>query len=211
MARRTKEDAGKTRETLLESAENLFLEKGFAATSLEDIARHAGVTRGAVYWHFENKQALFDTMHERVCLPLEQDYQQVLLAPHISHAIYQHCLYALEYVTGNERVRNIMTILLLRCESIGAGQSNVERINRERAEIIAKFTEGFSKARANGELDRSIDPETAAIALHALMHGLFHDCISSENPRHIMANAPAILGIFFGGLGVRHPLAKVKS
>ena len=51
--RRTKEQAEQTRVAILEAAERLFLEKGVAQCSLEQIARAAGVTRGAVYWHFD--------------------------------------------------------------------------------------------------------------------------------------------------------------
>ena len=62
--RRTKENAEKTRIALLAAAETLFLEKGVARTSLEHIARQAGVTRGAVYWRCANKAALFFAMRE---------------------------------------------------------------------------------------------------------------------------------------------------
>ena len=47
--RRTKEDAQQTRESLLDAAECLFAERGVSRTSLQDIAKAAGVTRGAVY------------------------------------------------------------------------------------------------------------------------------------------------------------------
>ena len=70
--RRTKEDAEKTRVALLASAERLFLDKGVAHTSLDQIARDAGVTRGAVYWHFQNKAHLFHEMLNQVRLPPEQ-------------------------------------------------------------------------------------------------------------------------------------------
>lgn len=60
--RRTKEDAEKTRQALLASAERLFLAKGVMQTSLNDIAYEAGVTRGALYWHFENKARLLHQM-----------------------------------------------------------------------------------------------------------------------------------------------------
>lgn len=70
--RRTKEQAEQTRVAILEAAERLFLEKGVAQCSLEQIARAAGVTRGAVYWHFENKAHLFHEMLSQVRLPPEQ-------------------------------------------------------------------------------------------------------------------------------------------
>lgn len=57
--RRTKEDMLKTRETILSVALDCFLEKGFEATSLVEVASKANVTRGAIYWHFENKQDLY--------------------------------------------------------------------------------------------------------------------------------------------------------
>ncbi len=70
MARKTKAEAEATRESLLDAAESMFMEKGVARASLEEIARTAGVTRGgAVYWHFRNKQDILDAMLERVRAP----------------------------------------------------------------------------------------------------------------------------------------------
>ena len=72
MVRRTKEEAQETRAQILVAAEKAFYERGVARTTLADIATLAGVTRGAIYWHFSNKadlvQAMLDTLHE----PLEE-------------------------------------------------------------------------------------------------------------------------------------------
>ena len=57
--RRTKEEAQKTREQLLISAKKLFTEKGFSSTALSDIVQNAGLTRGAAYWHFKNKDEIY--------------------------------------------------------------------------------------------------------------------------------------------------------
>ena len=54
-----------TRRALLESAARLFADKGFTATSLDEVAAEARVTKGAVYHHFRNKQALFGAAAER--------------------------------------------------------------------------------------------------------------------------------------------------
>jgi TetR/AcrR family acrAB operon transcriptional repressor len=56
--RRTKTEADKTRQDLMRSAWQIFSQKGYAETRLSDIARDAGVTRGAIYWHFGNKENL---------------------------------------------------------------------------------------------------------------------------------------------------------
>ncbi len=47
-----------TRKKIFESAQRLFSLRGFERTSLSDIAKYAGLTRGAIYWHFENKEDL---------------------------------------------------------------------------------------------------------------------------------------------------------
>lgn len=58
-----------TRAALLETATAMFAERGFARTSLDDIAAATQVTRGAVYHHFESKQAVFEAVFDA----LEQD------------------------------------------------------------------------------------------------------------------------------------------
>ena len=71
MVRRTKQEALETREKLLDAAETLFQREGVSRTSLQQIAQEAGVTRGAVYWHFKDKAELFDAMMRRATMPLE--------------------------------------------------------------------------------------------------------------------------------------------
>ena len=52
---------------LLDAALEVFVERGYAATRLDDVARRAGVTKGAMYLYFENKEALFKAMvRERI-------------------------------------------------------------------------------------------------------------------------------------------------
>ena len=58
MARRTKEEAEKTRARILASALSLFAKRGYDRTTFNDIAARLKLTKGAVYWHFESKEAL---------------------------------------------------------------------------------------------------------------------------------------------------------
>ncbi|MDO4582421.1 MAG: TetR family transcriptional regulator [Bacillota bacterium] len=57
--RRTKEESAATKQALIKAAFDLFYENGIERTSLEQISRAANVTRGAVYWHFQNKNDIF--------------------------------------------------------------------------------------------------------------------------------------------------------
>ncbi|OHV07633.1 TetR family transcriptional regulator [Kushneria phosphatilytica] len=64
--RKTKEEAERTRQALLNAAEHLFIEKGLTRTTHNDIAQRAGVTRGALNWHFaEGKLEIFSELFER--------------------------------------------------------------------------------------------------------------------------------------------------
>jgi TetR/AcrR family transcriptional regulator, acrAB operon repressor len=80
MVRKTKEDASITRQRIINAAREVFLENGVSRTSLEKIARHADLTRGAVYWHFTNKAELFHAMREQVFLPLIDRMDDMFLA-----------------------------------------------------------------------------------------------------------------------------------
>ena len=79
MARKTKEDAELTRQSLIDAARQVFLAHGVSRTTMEHMAAQAGVTRGAVYWHFNNKLDLFQAMREQVFLPLIDRMDDTLL------------------------------------------------------------------------------------------------------------------------------------
>ncbi len=54
---------------ILDAALELFAEKGFAATRLDEVARRAGVSKGTVYLYFDSKEALFKSLVETLVLP----------------------------------------------------------------------------------------------------------------------------------------------
>ena len=65
--RKTKEEAAQTKEHIFLASLRVFSQKGFAASTIGDIARESKYTRGAIYWHFESKDAIFLELFERTC------------------------------------------------------------------------------------------------------------------------------------------------
>jgi AcrR family transcriptional regulator len=61
-----------TRDALIEAARVLFAERGYANVGTEEIVRAAGVTRGALYHHFDGKRELFEAVYERVEIELAE-------------------------------------------------------------------------------------------------------------------------------------------
>ncbi|QFT84451.1 HTH-type transcriptional repressor BepR [Halomonas sp. THAF12] len=174
MARRTKAEAEATRVALLDAAEEVFFEKGVARTSLEQIARHAGMTRGAVYWHFRNKADLFHAMLDRVRMPFEElvaeseaDVAQPLEAIRLG---YQQGVRRLE----QPRHRRVHAILLHRCEFFS--DIDPQAMQAEMAsECLGALLGYFRSARELGQLRDDISPELATRLLQATLSGLYHD------------------------------------
>ena len=70
------EQSDKTRRALLAAARTIFTTQGYAATSTEEVVQRAGVTRGALYYHFRDKAALFGAVFDEV----GQEYTATLRA-----------------------------------------------------------------------------------------------------------------------------------
>lgn len=200
--RRTKEEAEKTRLAILSAAECLFLQNGVAHTTLEQIARHAGVTRGAVYWHFRNKADLFHAMISQVRLPPEQlaeklsscDRQQPLVP------LRNLCIETLESLAIAQQKRQIFTILLHRCEFTEELREAEERHNAFIARFIELSRELFEQAHQQQQLHPSISPHQAAHALHALLLGLFSDWTRDTQQFDLLKDSTAQVDALFRGL-----------
>src|SRR3989442_15707101 len=68
--RRTKRESERTRQAILAAARKVFACQGVTRTTFQEIAAAAGVTRGAIYWHFADKSELFFAMREQVAVPM---------------------------------------------------------------------------------------------------------------------------------------------
>lgn len=66
--------SNETREDIIVACLKLFARQGFHNTSISDIAKGAGITKGAIYWHFENKEALFAAILEN----MRRNWQEVV-------------------------------------------------------------------------------------------------------------------------------------
>lgn len=71
-------EGDRTRHAILKAAEDLFVEQGFAATSMANIAKHAGVTKSLIHHHFGSKRELWDAVKAVVMEEYGQQQQQLL-------------------------------------------------------------------------------------------------------------------------------------
>lgn len=207
MVRKTKEEALETRNAILDAAEHLFQQHGVGQTSLAQIAAAAGVTRGAVYWHFANKADLFDAMMQRLVGPAEE----ALLALLDEHgddalaAVHALLLRFFARAASDTRYLRVFEIAWHKCEYTG----DMARIRDNHLECGANYLriieEAARRARAHGQIPPGISPRAAAVGLMALLDGLLVNWTLDPTRFDLAEVAPAVIDTFFAGL--RHPPA----
>jgi TetR/AcrR family acrAB operon transcriptional repressor len=174
MARRTKEEAAATRSLIINTAEKVFHKKGVSRTSLADIADAAGVTRGAIYWHFKNKAELFEAMTERMSLPMEEMVERIggAVVDDPLVAVRDCALGVLKLVATDPQARRISEICNYKVEYVDEMEQLRARHVECRGECLTKIEQGFRRAKKMGLLAASVNPRLAAVGLHALVDGL---------------------------------------
>jgi len=99
--RRTHEDAEKTRQSILDASVQIFIKKGYTYTTMDDISRAANITRGAIYWHFENKEDILIEIADNIYKETTQKAsflfsQGTSLTEKISNTLKNLCYWYLE-------------------------------------------------------------------------------------------------------------------
>lgn len=201
MVRKTKEEAEQTRNQILDAAERVFYEKGVSRTTLTDIADEAGVTRGAIYWHFENKSELFNAMHEREKLPFETMFSQLSSESQAPlEGLREICINALTDLKTNEKRRRVLCVLKLRCEYVDEMAGAVERMLGFQRSMVSHISAVCARAAELGQLREGLDPRMAAIGLHAYMGGLFESWLRDAESFCLNACAENLVDIYFYSL-----------
>lgn len=174
MVRRTKQEALETRDLILDTAERVFLERGVSRTSLEMIAAAAGLTRGAIYWHFRNKADLFDAMMGRVVLPMEEMAARASagdLDDPVAH-VRACALNVLDHLTTNPQCQRVFEICCHKVEYVDEMLQVRQRHIEARNNCLQHMERGLRNAAKKGLLAPSVNPRLAAVGLHALVDGL---------------------------------------
>lgn len=205
--RRTKEEALETRNQILDTAERVFSAKGVSRTSLADIADAAGVTRGAIYWHFKNKADVFQAMIERVALPMEEMVRAAAdeAAEDPLERVRAACVYVLRKTAEDRRVRRVLEIAFFKCEIDEDMRPLVGRQMECRAEGMVMFQKALRNAIRRGQLPKNVEVRRATIALMAFIDGLLYNWLLKPDMFALAREAEAFVDICLAGLGHTSP------
>lgn len=174
MARRTKEEAQATRVQILDAAEQVFHSQGVSRASLAEVAKEAGVSRGAIYWHFENKIDLFQAMLDRLRLPLEElaRASESEDEPDPLGCMRELLVKALTRLAQDSQSRRIHDILRYKCEYTGELLGLRERMQELSIDCDQRIAKALGNAVSKGQLPSDLDCPRAAVCLHAYMEGI---------------------------------------
>ena len=209
MVRRTKEEAQETRHRLLDAAEHLFQEQGVSRTSLQDIAKRAGATRGAIYWHFKDKADLFNAMMERVTLPMEERVHRASFTPEGTPDISDpmsdirlatdHCL---SQIVNDAQTRRVIEVATQKVEYVEELQAVRLRHLSVRNGFLARFEHSIDAAAKLHGLLLPVSAQSAAQGFHALIDGLIQNWLLDPQAFDLQDVGTAGITVYLNGLGL---------
>lgn len=171
--RRTKEEAEATRLCIMAKALELFSEQGISATSLAEIATSAGVTRGAIYWHFKNKWDLFDAIWNHYSDPInklgeasEDDDETDPLGK-----LRELLKLLLISVEQDESIRRVVLMSMRESSTLWAREIP-ERMQQLLERLHHRRVRSLENAMQKGQLPADLDPEAGSLLIKVMLEGV---------------------------------------
>ena len=194
--RRTKKEAEQTRRRIMEAALRVFDQRGISRTTMEHIAEAAGVTRGAIYWHFADKQALLRAIREDVSLPLVDRADFTLLSGREAEPlerIERFLLDIIDAVDKDSRTRLVCSVMSFKCEYVGELESELDDYARKIEHARRNLMQVYGEARARKQLRKGLKPEIAAIETAVFLTGLIRLSLLDGHRVNVRRKARALV------------------
>lgn len=193
--KRTKAQAQETRDSLLMAALDVFCRRGVARASLNEIAQTAGVTRGALYWHFKNKEDLFEALFQHIFLDvsqrLEDDIRQN--TPDMLGNLRQALLNLFERLEHKPLHRKFSHILHLKCEHTEDNAAVVAVTNRYHQMWQEQTRAALELCVRQGALPPTLDMAAAEVYLGSTLLGLIQGWLLQPERVSLADMAPRVI------------------
>ena len=194
--RRTKEEAARTREGIVEAALACFDRHGIASTTLDQIAAEANVTKGAVYWHFRGKHEILHAIRQQVSLPLLDRADCTLLhkpeRPPLER-VGRFLDGMLDAIENDPRTRRALTVMQFKCEYADELVGELLDMRRNNDRLVAALEQTYEDARRRGELAHGIEPRVAALETSIFLAGLVRLALLDRSRDGVRKNARELI------------------
>ncbi|SNY93122.1 transcriptional regulator, TetR family [Cohaesibacter sp. ES.047] len=180
MARKTKKQAEQTYHTLLDAASELFYNQGYTQTTLNEIARHAGMTRGAVYWHFSSKsdivQAIWEHHAEPVFNPISLGLNE-LSEDNPAKDFRAAVSRLLSLIASDQRLARALFILMHNMETSVKDGQLLDFLKQAHAMVLDTLQQSFDAINRAGQLRDSLNTKHASLSFFCLLLGVVHQSL----------------------------------
>lgn len=203
--RKTKEEAEITKQNLLAAGLKVFSQKGYKATRVNDIAKQANVTTGAIYHHFRGKSEIFIALVEKSEAKANQLAQNILDEGGTPATILRQLVVRVfQFIEEDEEYRAMYDLFLNKAEFSSKLSSLIKQSLEGRRQLARYFSDLIKKGIKMGEFRPDVSPDDTALALVGFMHGI--GLIWVQDPEHFSIKKRAknlvdqfLRGIVIGG------------
>jgi TetR/AcrR family acrAB operon transcriptional repressor len=200
--RRTKEEAEQTRRAIMTAALQTFDRVGISRTTMEHVAKAAGVTRGAIYWHFNDKQAVLRAIRDEVSLPLVDRADFTLLHDRAADPLDRVQRFLIDVITAVDRdphTRLACSVMSFKCEYVGELEPELAEYARKVEHARKSLLVAYSEARKQKKLRAGLTPQMAALETTVFLAGLMRLALLDEKPMHVRKHARALIAAHVEG------------
>lgn len=169
--RKTQTDSLKTRQKLLQAALIVFDRKGVARASLNEISAEAGLTRGALYWHFKNKEDIFVAVCEEKFKLVKKitTLNRESLSWEEEYSGFYHFFSVLEQ---DSEVQTLLRIIHLKCEHTEDNQAIVRILEKYRQIRDGDILQLLENGKQFGVLPADLSTQFGLVILRSALVGL---------------------------------------
>src|SRR5690606_21700455 len=197
--RRTKEDAARTRRSIMNAALKSFSKQGIARTTMQNIARTDDVTRGAIYQHLANKRHLVLAIREDASLPLIDQSDFALLkqddVPPLDR-VERFLVGLIEAVEKDARTRITFEIMSFKCEYVDHMARELREYRRQIDRLQQTLTRVYTEAQADMRPD--LRPELAAMETVTFLAGLLRLWLMDRQATSVRGRARELIAMHVG-------------
>jgi len=199
--RKTKEEAAFTKGKILDAGAKIFSKYGYSASRLEDIAHEAGVTRGAIYWHFKNKAEILRILIiERLSIiyKIIEEIKLQNIEPLVK--LKKILVTILKSIESNDKLQEIMDIIIFKVEVIPEIEYQMKGKREENKTRIKIIQDLIKEAQSEGTIKKSIDSYKTATTINCLFEGIITQWLIDPSLFSISKQSEEMLDFLFKGI-----------
>lgn len=196
-------DQADTRSRVILAAEAVFAVQGYANSSLDKVAEHAGLSKGAVYWHFSSKQDLFLNVLERAyerqirMLPAQMEHILAAADPMAELVVWlEQQFLCLE--DGDERSKLFLQFLVS-----GQEPEIQQKLQLLHTAFLDKVGGFLQQLQQRGFLSDDIRPRALAAMLDSLLKGVLIEWLIDPDPQALRMLIETVSRTLWKGVAVK--------